>query len=173
MIKLYPAECRNEILRCGGSVWVGVMNHHNTPAKLATLHTLDRMMQFCKCDTIDTCVDCGALRQEFHKQNAFSVPKHCAHDSPSWSGLTEFNLCWRWSVLAIHGQLLQFRGCMQHTCLVPCDYTAPELLPSSLHHVVKSSALACCFNLYSSISIFSTQCAHSLQNLTPSHPMKY
>ena len=81
MIELFPAKCRDEILRCGGSVWVGlVMNHHNTPAKHATLLILDHATQFFVCVTVDTCVDCGALRQEVHEQNAFSVPKHCAHD---------------------------------------------------------------------------------------------
>jgi len=57
-----------------------VMNHHNTPAKHATLLILDHAMQFFKCVAIDICNDCGALRQEVHKQNTFSVPKHCAHD---------------------------------------------------------------------------------------------
>jgi hypothetical protein len=47
-------------------------------------------MQFLKCVTRDTCIDCWALRQEFHKHNAFSVPKLCAHDLPSWNGLFEF-----------------------------------------------------------------------------------
>ena len=56
------------------------MNHHNTPAKHATLLILDRATQFFKCVATDTCIDCGALKQEVHKQNAFSVPKHCAHD---------------------------------------------------------------------------------------------
>ena len=69
-------------------------------------------------------VDWGALRQEVHKQNAFSVPKHCAHDLPSWSGLLEFNLCWP----PLHGLLLQFRGCMRHPCLIPCDYMAQEVI---------------------------------------------
>jgi len=65
-------------------VWAGVvMNHHNTPAKHATSLILDCATQFFKCVAIDTCVDCGAFRQEVHKQNAFSVPKHCAHDLPS------------------------------------------------------------------------------------------
>ena len=59
------------------------MNHHNTMAKHATSLILDRAAQFLQCVATDTCVDCGALRQEVHKQNAFSVPKHCAHDLPS------------------------------------------------------------------------------------------
>jgi len=46
MIELFPAKC-DEILRCGGSVWAGVvMNHHNTPAKHATSLILDRSTQF-------------------------------------------------------------------------------------------------------------------------------
>jgi hypothetical protein len=82
MIELFPAICCDEILRCG--VWTGVvMNHYNTPAKHATSLNLDRASQFLKCVTTDTCVDCGALRQEVHKQNTFSVRKQCAHDLPS------------------------------------------------------------------------------------------
>ena len=46
------------------------MNHHNTTAKPATLLILDCGAQFLKCVAIDTCIDCGALRQEVHKQNA-------------------------------------------------------------------------------------------------------
>jgi hypothetical protein len=38
LIEFFPAKCREEILRCGGSVWAGiVMKHHNNPAKHATL----------------------------------------------------------------------------------------------------------------------------------------
>jgi hypothetical protein len=129
MIKLFPAKCRDEILHCGGSVLVGiVMNHHNTPAKHAMSLILDCVTQFYKCVTVDTCVDCGALRQEVHKQNAFSVPKHCAHDLTSWSGLLEFRLCWRWSVPPLHGLLLRLRGCVRHPRLAPCDYTGQEVI---------------------------------------------
>jgi len=65
-------------------VWAGaVMNHHNTSAKYVTSLILDCVAQLLQCVAIDTCIDCGALRQEVHKQNAFSVPKHCAHDLPS------------------------------------------------------------------------------------------
>ena len=71
------------------------MNHHNTTAKHATSLILDHTAQFFKCVAIDTCTDCGALRQEVHKQNAFSVPKHGAHDLTSSIGLFEFRLCWR------------------------------------------------------------------------------
>jgi len=84
MIELFPAKCSDEILRYGGSVLVGVvMNHHNTLAKYATSLILDRVSQFFNCVTTDTCIDYGAFRQEVHKQKAFSVPKHCAHDLPS------------------------------------------------------------------------------------------
>ena len=84
MIKLFTEKCCDEILRYGGSVWVSVvMNHHNTLAKCATLLILDRMSQVLNCVTTDTCTDCGAFRQEVHKQKAFSVPKYCAHDLPS------------------------------------------------------------------------------------------
>jgi len=65
MIELIPAKYRDEILYC--SVWAGaVMNHLNTMAKHATLIILDHVAQFLKCVTIDTCIDCGALRQEQH-----------------------------------------------------------------------------------------------------------
>jgi len=65
-------------------VWAGaVMNQHNTRAKHATSLILHCVAQFLHCVAIDTCIDCGALRQEVHKQNAFSVPKHSAHDLPS------------------------------------------------------------------------------------------
>ena len=40
MIELFPAKCC-EILRCGGSVWAGVvMNHHNTPANPSSSDTI-------------------------------------------------------------------------------------------------------------------------------------
>jgi hypothetical protein len=84
MMELFPAKYRDEILRCGASVWAGIyMEHHNTPNKHATSFVLDRTTQFFKCVAIDTCVDRSALRQKFHKQNTFSVPKHCAYDLPS------------------------------------------------------------------------------------------
>jgi hypothetical protein len=36
MIELFPAKCRNEILRCGGSVWAGiVMKHHNIVSEIS------------------------------------------------------------------------------------------------------------------------------------------
>ena len=125
MIELFPAKCHDEILHCGGSVWAGVvMNHHDIPAKHATSLILDCVTQFFKCVAVDTCVDCGALRQEVHKQNAFSVPTLYAHDLPIWSGL----LWWQWSVPPLHGLLLRFRDCVQHLCLVPCDCTAQEVI---------------------------------------------
>ena len=47
MIELFPAKCRDVILRRGGSVWASVfMNHHNTPAKGATSLIVDRAAQF-------------------------------------------------------------------------------------------------------------------------------
>jgi len=129
MIELLPATCCDEILHYGGSVWVGIVkNHHITQAKHATSFILDRAMQFFKCVAIDTCIDCGALRQEVHKQNAFHVAKHCARDLPSWSGLLEFHLCWWWSVPPLHGLLLQFRSSVRHPCLVLCDYAAQEVI---------------------------------------------
>jgi len=63
-----------------------------------------------------------------NKNSAFTVPKHCAHDLPSWSGLLEFHLCWWWSVPPIHGLLLWFRGCVQHPCLIPYNYSAQEVI---------------------------------------------
>jgi len=82
MIELFPAKCHDEILLL--CVWAGaVMNHHNTTAKHATSLILDCAAQFLQFVATDTCIDCEALRQDVHKQNAFSVPKHCAHDLPS------------------------------------------------------------------------------------------
>jgi hypothetical protein len=92
------------------------------------LLVLDSTTQFCKCVAIDTCVDGWALRQEFHKQNAFSVPKHCAYDLASWNGLCELFLYWRICVPPFHGLLLRFRGYVRHPCLVPWDYTAQEVI---------------------------------------------
>ena len=80
---MFPAKCHDEVC-VAVCVWAGaVMNHHNTAAKHATSLILDCAAQFLQSVAIDTCTDCGALRQEVHKQNAFSVPKHCAHDLPS------------------------------------------------------------------------------------------
>ena len=80
MIELFRQKCCDQILRFGGSVWAG---HQNTPAKHATSLILDHTAQFLKCVATDTCIDWRVLRQEVHKQNAFSVPKHCAHYLPS------------------------------------------------------------------------------------------
>ena len=123
MIELFPAKCRGEILHC--SVWAGVvMNHHNTPAKHIALLILDRAVQFFKCVATDTGVDCGALRQKVHKQSAFSVPKHCAHDLPSWCGLLEFYLLLAMKCASTPWTAASIRGFMRHQCLVPCDYMA-------------------------------------------------
>jgi hypothetical protein len=58
MIELFPAKCHEEVLRCGGSLWAGiVMKQHNTLSKRATSFVLDRMMQFLECVAMDTCID--------------------------------------------------------------------------------------------------------------------
>jgi len=144
------------------------MNRHNTPGKHATSLIPNRATQFFKCVTLDTCIDCGALRQEVHKQNTFSVPKHCAHNFPSWSGLLEFHLCWQWGVppwsaASIHGlratpmsRLLWLHGTRR-----------------SMYCVRKSNALACRFNLCSCIGIFGTQCAHNFRNLSLSDTISW
>jgi hypothetical protein len=55
MIELFPAKCCDEILRCGSSVWVGiVMKHHSTTTEHAMSLFLDRTTQFYKCVAIDT-----------------------------------------------------------------------------------------------------------------------
>jgi len=65
MIKLFPAKFRDEILHCGIIVWAGVvMNHHNTSAKHTTFLILDHATHFFKYVAVDTCVACGALRQQ-------------------------------------------------------------------------------------------------------------
>ena len=125
MIRLFPAKCHDEILHC--SVGAGVvMNHHTTRVRMPHCLLWIARHNFWSASQ-DTCIYCGALRQEVHKQNAFPVRKHCAYDLPSWSGLLEFGLCWQWSVSPLHGLLLQFRGFMRHPCLVPCDYMAQEV----------------------------------------------
>ena len=48
-----------------------------------------------------------------------------------------------------------------------------KLPPSSLYHVRKSNALACRFNLCSSISIFGTQRAHNFQNSSSSDTISW
>jgi len=166
MIELFPAKCPDEVLRCGGCVWAGIiMNHHNTLAKHATSPILVHTTQFLKCVTIDTCVVCGGMRQQVHKQNAFSVPKHCAHDLPSWSGLLEFHLCWRWSVPPLCGLLLRFRGCMRHPCLIPCDYTAQKVITFLTVSCQKVQHTDLPFPFVFFVSIFSTQPAHNFRNL--------
>jgi hypothetical protein len=105
MIELFPAKYCDEILRCGGSMWAGiVMKHHNILTKRATSLFLDRTTQFIKCVAIDTCVDCWTLRQEFHNQNAFSVPKHCAHNVVRWnfSLLTMMCASIPWTAASMH-----------------------------------------------------------------------
>jgi hypothetical protein len=88
IIELLPAKCHDEILRSGGSVWAGIaMKQYNTPTKRATSLDLDHTTQFLKSVPIDTCVDCWAFKQEFDKQNAFSVTKHCAHDLANLNGV--------------------------------------------------------------------------------------
>jgi hypothetical protein len=49
-------------------------------------------------------------------------------------------------------------ACDTHV-LFPVTTQLKKLSPSSLYHVRKSNALACRFNLRSSVSIFGTQCA--------------
>jgi hypothetical protein len=159
MIELFPAKCCNEILRCGSSVWVGiVMKNHNTPTKHATLLILDRTMLFLKCVTADnTCVICWALRQELHKQNVFSVTKHCAHDLASWNDLFEFCLHWWWCVPPLHGLLLNSGVTCDTHVSSPVTKRLKKSSPYSLYRVRKVNALTCCFILWSSISIFGTQ----------------
>ena len=140
----------------------------HTPAKYATSLILDHVSQVLKCVRTDICIDSGALTQEVHKQNAFSVPKQCAHDLPSWSGLLEFHLCWRWSVPTLHELLLQFSGLMRHH-LVPCDYTDQEVFT----FLTVLCQKVCCFNLCSSVSIFGTQRAHNFRNLSLSDTISW
>jgi len=156
---LFPAKCCDEILCCGGSVWAGVvMNHHNTSAKHAMSLILDRATQFFKCVAIDTCVDCGTLRQEVHKQNAFSVPKHCPHDLPS------LNFVFVGDEVCHHSMDCCFDSGVACDTHVSSPVTKRLKKLSSLYRVRKPNALACRFNLCSSISIFGTQRAHNFRN---------
>jgi hypothetical protein len=53
---------------------VGERCHESSQPKHATSLIADRATQFFKCVVIDTYVDCGALREEVHKQNALWGP---------------------------------------------------------------------------------------------------
>ena len=55
----------------------------------------------------------------------------------------------------------------------PVNVRLKKLLPSSLHRFRKSNALACRFNLCSSVSILSTQRAHNFQNLSLSDTISW
>jgi len=174
MIELFPAKCCDEILHCGSSVWTGiVMNHHNTPAKHAMLLILDCAMQFLKCVAIVTCIDCGALRQEVHKQNAFPVPKHCAHYVPSWSGLLEF-------VFVGDEVFLHTMDCCFDSVVVCNTHVLSSVTTWFKKFIAfltvscqKSNALACHFNLCSSVSIFSNQHAHTFWNVSLSDTISW
>ena len=131
------------------------------------LNMTRRLFWIMRCNFLSELqqTDCGTLRQEVHKQNTFSVPKRCAHDLPSWSGLFEFHLCWRWSVPPLHGLLLRLRGFVGHPSLVPCDYMAQGVF-AIFTVLCQSNVLACCFNLCFSVKIFGTQFTHNFRNLT-------
>ena len=130
-------------------------------------------MQFFKCVAIDTCIDYGALRQEVHKQNAFPVPKHCAHDLPSWNGLPEFVFVG--DEVCLHSMDCCFNSgvaCNTHV-LSSATTWLKKLSPSSLYHVRKSNALTLLFNLCSSINIFSIQHAQSFWNVSLSDTISW
>jgi len=115
---------------------------------------------FFKCVAIDTCVDCGALRQEVHKQNAFSSElKFSAWISSLLAMKCASN---PWTAASIQGLRVTPLSCPFVTTWLK------KLLPSSLYYVRKSNALACRFNLCSSVSIFGTQRAHNFRNLSSS-----
>jgi len=163
MVELFPAKC-DEILHCSSSLWAGVvMNHYNTLAKHATLLILDRAMQFFKCVAIDTCVDCGALRQDVHKQKAFSIPKHCTFFRVEMVCL---NFVFVGDEVCLHSMDCCFSSgvvCDTHVSS-PVTKRLKKLSPSSLHRVRRSNTLACHFNLCFSVSIFGTQRAHNFRN---------
>ena len=52
-----------------------VINWHNAPDKHPLLIFLDYTIKFHKWLAVDIRVDCGALKQEVHKQYPFSAPK--------------------------------------------------------------------------------------------------
>jgi hypothetical protein len=129
MIESFPAKCCDEILHCGGSVWVGiVVKHYNTPTKDATLLILEHTAQFLKCVTIDTCIDCWVLRLEFRKQNAFFCPKTLCSWFGKFKWFVSIFLYWRWCMPPFHGPLLRFGGYVRHSCLVPSDCAAQEVI---------------------------------------------
>jgi hypothetical protein len=70
MIELFPAKCRDEILRCGGSVWAGIlMKHHNTLTKHATL-----LVSFCvhplasSAPSMNTISENEVYQTQFHEE---------------------------------------------------------------------------------------------------------
>jgi hypothetical protein len=124
---MFPAKCCDEMLHCASSVWAGiVMKHHNAPTKHATSLVLERMTQFLKCVTIDTLVDCWALRQEFQSRTPF-MSQNTVHMIFRIESVCLNFFCWRWSVRPFDGMLLRFRGYMW----------------CSLYRVRKVNALAC------------------------------
>ena len=165
MIKLFPPKCRDEIFHCSSSVWAGVvMNHRNTPAKYATSLILDRALQFFKCVATDTCTDCGAVRQEVHKQNAFSVPKICAHDFPSWSSLLEFHLCLAMKCASTPWTAASIQG-LRATPMYCSLWLHGSRCFCLLHCIVSESQMYWPAVSNSSRSISGNQHAHNLPNL--------
>ena len=168
MIELFPAKCRNESLCCSCSMCVGTTTQLSMPRRLFWIARRN-----FKCVLIDTCVDCGALRQEVHKHNTFSVPKHCAHDVLSRSSLLEFRLCWRWGVPPLLGLLLWFRDFVLHLRLVPCDYVGQEVFTFLTVLCQKVQCPGLPFNPCPSVSFFSKQCANNFRNLSLSDTISW
>ena len=162
MITLFPAKCCDEILHCSSDVWAGVvMNHRNTPAKYAMSLILDRVSQFFKCVSTDTCVDCGALSKKSTSRKPF-LYQNIVH------------MMLRVEVVCLNFLFVGNETCLQsinccfnsgvscHTHVSsPVTTRLEKFSPFSTYHIRKSNLLACCFNLCSSVSIFSTQFAHN------------
>jgi hypothetical protein len=74
---MIPAKCRDEILRCGGSVWAGiVMKHHNTPTKHAT-----SLVSFCvhplasSAPSVNTISENEVYRTQFREEETWYLWK--------------------------------------------------------------------------------------------------
>ena len=168
MIQLFPAKCCNEILRCSGSVWAGIVtNHHNTLAKHTTLLILDRATQQKPAWNVEHWEKKSTSRKPFLSQNNLHM---IFRDE-----VVCLNFAFVGDEVSLHSMDCCFdRGvaCSTHVSS-PVTTQLEKLLSSSLYCVGKSNALACRFKLCTSVSIFGTQCEHNFRNLSLSDTIKW
>jgi hypothetical protein len=163
MIELFLAKCCDEILRCSGNVWTGiVMQHHNTLTKHATSLVLDCTMQFLKCVAIDTYVH-WSLKSETRipqAEHVFCSKTLCTYLA-GWNGLNFFFIS---NYVCLHSLDCCFdSGVTCDTHVSSRDYTVQEVNTLLTVSYQKVNALAWHFILCSPVSIFSTQHEHSFQ----------